>query len=175
MRLKINKHKQIKKQLLLCSLIVVLIIALSYLIIETDLLDKKINKTTASYITFNNQKTTDILQIENLKKYSDSKGKSISNKQYIELNITSDKKEEFDIVVYPLSNDIDKKYIKYFIKNDRESLLDCLNNKKESSDGGIIIYQGTSNNGKITLKMWISDKYKKIIKETAFEIKIKPR
>ena len=175
MRLKINKHRIIKKQLFLCFISTVLIMFLSYLILGTNLLEKRINKTTVSYISFSNQKTTDILQIVDLKKQSDNNGKSINNKQTLKLNITSENKSNYEIVIYPLSNSIENKYIKYYLKNDKESITDTLENKKESSDGGIIIYQGKAKEEDIILKMWISKKYNKKVYETAYEVKIKPR
>ena len=163
--------KQIVKHSIICMISVFLIIILNVIILKNDLFTPKINEITTSYVTLYNQDTTDMLKITNIEKMSDEKGKSKFNKKGISFTITDENKEEYITTIYEIQNDIPKEYIKIMI-NDKISTLDKF---EKAEDGGINLYTGKSKDKKMKIKMWVSDKYKKRINDTSFEIRIKKR
>ena len=146
------------------------------MIAKSNLLEPKINEVTASYISFNNQNTTDMLRINNIKRLSDEKGKSTINKKSVEFTISGEKNKEYDIIIYPLKNEIDKKYIMFSVEDKKGITQNSLSSMPVSNDDGIIIVQGAiKESNKKILRMWISKEYKDKITNTSFEIKVKPR
>lgn len=176
---KMTKHpsKELYKYNFFCFLSCTLVLCLTFLIFKTDFLKPKLNEMTASYISFNNSNTTDMLKISNLEKSSDKVGKSNVNKKYLDFNISGMKGTTYDIVVYPINKENDLKNIKFYLaKNDIELFVDTLYNKQVSKDGGIIIYQGKiTNKNKITIRMWLTRKYHQNTHNLSFEVKIKQR
>ena len=148
-----------------------------YLIKYTDILLPKINEATASYISFNNFKTTDILKITNIKKYNNKIGKSKFNKNEIIIEVEGKEKEEFVIELYSIGNKLDKKYINYILLEDnKEVKIGKLNTCEEKNNGGLILYNGTiKKNKKYKIKMWIDTKYEKKVNNISYEVKVQSR
>ena len=177
-----TKKKQRKKKIesykILTTLItlVVLVLSLGYIILGTNILEPKVDEITASYISFNNKNTTDMLRINNIKKMTDNKGKSLANTKKVSFEISGTKDTNYEIVVYPLVNDIDEKYINFSLTSETTKESNSFSMMPESSDGGIIIYQSKMEDSKeMTLRLWVSADYSEKITNNSFEVKIKPR
>lgn len=169
--------KELKRNIFFCLLSSILVIGLAYFIFQADILKPQLNEMTASYISFNNSNTTDMLKISDLKKYSDKKGKSDINEKNINFNVTGTKNSEYSIIVYPINKNTDYKNIKFYIeKNNQELIVDNLDSKPTNQDGGIIIYEGKiTKKNKMTIRMWLTKKYHHDNHSISFEIKVKPR
>ena len=176
MKKKRKKNNSIFQTIIPYSLIVIVSIV-GYMIFCTNILDPKLNEMTASYISFNNNSTTDMLKINNLKKYSDNKGISYKNKNYKEFSITGKTDCVYQIVLYHIGNSIDEDYVKYSLTNEKNENYKGIVHKKEMTpDGGYIIYEGTIKDGKRwLLKMWIDSDYSKDIDNVSYEIRIKTK
>lgn len=178
MKNKEKKNNRIKKRsIVLLIFIVVLTISVFYLINETKLLIPKIDEATASYISFNNSNSTDMLKINNIKRMKHKIGKSLLNTYKETFNVSGTKNENFNIELYSIGNKIDKKYINYvLLKNNNIIEIGNLENKEETNNGGIILYQGKIiNNNSYEIKMWIDEDYKEKPQNVSYEIKINSR
>ena len=178
MKNKKKKNNRIKKRsIVLLIFIVVLTISVFYLINETKLLIPKIDEATASYISFNNSNSTDMLKINNIKRMKHKIGKSFLNTYKETFNVSGTKNENFNIELYSIGNKIDKKYINYvLLKNNNIIDIGNLENKEETNNGGIILYQGKIiNNNSYEIKMWIDEDYKEKPQNVSYEIKINSR
>ena len=178
MKNKKKKNNRIKKRsIVLLIFIVVLTISAFYLINETKLLIPKIDEATASYISFNNSNSTDMLKINNIKRMKHKIGKSFLNTYKETFNVSGTKNENFNIELYSIGNKIDKKYINYvLLKNNNIIEIGNLENKEETNNGGIILYQGKIiNNNSYEIKMWIDEDYKEKPQNVSYEIKINSR
>lgn len=164
-----KKKKIYFKKIFICSILGILVFLLTYFIFETNVLEPKINELTTSYISFSNNKT-DKLRINNIKKLSNKIGKSSFNNSNLVLDITGDKEDLYNIVIYKINSNIDDKYIKCYI--DKEITL---SEGKITSNNGIVIYSGKINNKNKTLRMWIDKKYKGKVENNSYEIKIEKR
>ncbi len=180
---KLSKKKQLelknqKKVIYYCLILCLLVLLLTYFIFYKDTLKTSVDEVTASYISFNNSKTTDMLKISNLSKMKDDKGKSILNTSTKMFDVDGNIKEKYEVVVYALGNKADESYIKFALydSNNNEISSGVLNNSKTSVDGGKVIYQGAiKKHNKLKLNMWLSKKYQGNTKNISYEIKIKPR
>lgn len=172
-----KQKKLIKKRIIVCIFLCLFTILLSYSILLTDFLQPHINEMTASYISFNNRNTTDMLKIMNLKKMNDKQGNSIANPKSLEFNIEVEKDLQYEISIVPINNHIEEKYIHYALTiNNNNNIVDKLSNKEKAANGERIIYQGKKRtNTKVVLRMWISKEYKKEAENVSFEIKVKSR
>ena len=178
MKNKKKKNNRIKKRsIVLLIFIVVLTISVFYLINETKLLIPKIDEATASYISFNNSNSTDMLKINNIKRMKHKIGKSFLNTYKETFNVSGTKNENFNIELYSIGNKIDKKYINYvLLKNNNIIDIGNLENKEETNNGGIILYQGKIiNDNSYEIKMWIDEDYKEKPQNVSYEIKINSR
>ena len=178
MKNKEKKSNRIKKRsIVLLIFIVVLTISVFYLINETKLLIPKIDEATASYISFNNSNSTDMLKINNIKRMKHKIGKSFLNTYKETFNVSGTKNENFNIELYSIGNKIDKKYINYvLLKNNNIIEIGNLENKEETNNGGIILYQGKIiNDNSYEIKMWIDEDYKEKPQNVSYEIKINSR
>ena len=81
-----KKNKQ-TKSLLNTILLCILVLGISYLIFETNILEPKIDGVTASYISFDNLNSTDMMKIKDLSKLSDEVGKSNLNTSKAEFDV----------------------------------------------------------------------------------------
>lgn len=180
---KLSKRKQniLKKQrklLLYCLILIIIAIALLYFIFKSNLLVTKINQETASFISFNNSDTTDMLKIKTIKKLSNNQGKSRFNTNYLEFVVSSSTNTNYEIIIYPLGNKIDDKYVYYYLTDSNNNKIDYnnLSSKEVTPDGGKIIYTNKINGKKkLILKMWVNNKYMGNVKNTAYKIKINAR
>ncbi len=170
-----KKKSQIMKKMIPCILLCILVIFFAYIIFQTNILAPHINETTASYISFNNKNTTDMLKIKNLEKMNDERGKSVLNQKFVSIKVTGEKNKEYEIILYSNENTIEEKYIKYYLKNQKKEIENNIEKLPIREDGGKVLYQGMIDNSSIILRMWISKEYSKKIQENSFEIKIKPR
>jgi len=158
-----------KKKVITCIVLGIFVITLSYLIFKTNILEPKLNELTTSYISFNTKNNSDILEIKNINKMSDTTAKSIINNSSLKLDITGTKNEEYNVVVYKNSN-IDDRYINCYI-NKKVNLSEV----ETTKDGGKIIYTGKIDNKTKVLKMWIDKSYKDKVNDNSFEIRIKKK
>lgn len=174
---KFQDNKIKKSSVVLLIIVVVLTISAYYLINETDILLPSIDEATASYISFNNSNSTDMLKITNLKRMKHEVGKSILNSQKVNFSISGKNDEEFNIELYSIGNIIDKKYINYVLLNNDEIIeIGNLENKTENYNGGIILYQDKIvKDNSYELKMWIDKEYPKKVNNVSYEIKINSR
>ena len=72
--------KSIYKLSLITISFVLLAFFFGYIIFETDYLQSGVDELTASYISFNNAKSTDVLRINDISKTNGEKGKNHTNK-----------------------------------------------------------------------------------------------
>ncbi len=180
---KLSKRKQniLKKQrklILYCLILIIIAIALLYFIFKSNLLVTKINQEAASFISFSNSDTTDMLKINSIKKLSDNQGKSRFNTNYLEFVVSSSTNTNYEIIIYPLNNKIDDKYIYYYLtdSNNKKIDYDNLSSKEVALDGGKIIYTSEINGKKkLKLKMWVNNKYKAGVKNIAYKVKVNAR
>lgn len=174
-QLKNNKIK--KSSIALLVFIFIMTISALYLIIGTELLLPRIDEVTASYISFNNSKSTDMLKINYLKKMKKELGSSLLNTHKVNFDISGNKNEYFNIELYSTGKKIEKKYIYYVLKKNNEVIeVGNLENKEENYNGGIILYQGKIiKNNSYEIKMWIDNTYDKKTDNVSYEVKIKSR
>ena len=173
-----KKDTRIKKRNI-CLLIFIFIMSLAalYLIEGTNLLIPKLNEATASYISFNNSNSTDMLKITNIQKLNKKIGKSILNKKEVTFSIDGKVNDEFNIELYSIGNKLDKKYIHYILLEDNKEIKQGnLHNCEEKNDGGLILYQSTIKKDKqYKIKMWIDKKYENNVNNISYEVKIQSR
>lgn len=172
-----KKTKKTKYKLVPITIILVLFVFFfGYIILETDYLQPGIDELTASYISFNNAKPTDILKIPNIKKMNDNKGKTKYNDNNISFEVIGDKDKSFEILLYSVGNNIDESNIKFYLENKNDSKEGKLIDFETDIDNGKIIYKGKlTNNNKYKLYVWIDNNYKGSTKNISYEIRIKSR
>ena len=174
---KIQNNKVKKNSIALLITIFLLVIGMFYLIEGTEFLLPEIDEATASYISFNNSNSTDMIKITNLTKMKDTVGKSILNTHRHVFEISGKKDEKYNIELYSLGNKINKKYIKYILlKNDKIIEVGNLETKEENNNGGIILYQDIiKEENTYEIKMWIDKEFNKKISNVSYEIKVNSR
>ena len=173
--IKEKRKKELKKKKIITLIIVIFTIFVTYTIINSPILDIKINETTVNYISFYNDNKTDELTIKNIKKLSTKIGKSKWNKSSLEFKINGKNNKEYEIILIPKDNNINEKYIYYYLKKGKETLSSSIDRLNVSQDSEKILYQGKIDNDNIIIKLWISNKYKDKITNNTFEIIIRPR
>ena len=161
---------------ILSIFLIIAVTLLFFVLSNSSLLRPKLNEDTIRYISFNNQNTTDMLQITDIKRMSDNMGKSQRNKSYITFSAVGEKNLDYDVILYPIVNTIDYSYIKYSINNQKKIVIDTLEDKEVCEDGGIIIYQGKIKEDQLrTLRLWVSSNYRGKVDSNSFEVRIKSR
>ena len=173
----IQNNKIKKSSIFLLVIVIILAAGMFYIIKDTDVLIPKIDEATASYISFNNSNSTDMIKITNLTKMKDSIGKSIINTHSQTFEVFGKKDEEYNIELYSIGNKIDNKYIKYIIIKNKNILeIGNLEEKEENNNGDIILYQDTiKDNNTYEIKMWIDKEFEKKIDNVSYEIKVNSR
>ena len=166
--------KAIKKQKILNAILISCILLSLYYLSNINLNQTKINETTKRYISFYKNNTTDRLIINNIKRTSSKIGKSKWNKASLTFQVTGEKNKEYEVLLIPKDNRIDEKYINYILLDNKKEYSSNIKSL-EKKDEGSLLYQGKINNNKLTIRLWISKKYKGIISKESFEIIIKPR
>ena len=172
-----KKTKKRKSKLLSITIILVLFVFFfGYIIIVTDYLKPGIDELTASYISFNNAKPTDILKIPNIKRMSDKKGKTSNNDNNISFEVTGEKDKSYEILLYSVGNSIDESNIKFYLENKNNTKEGKLVDFKTDIDNWKIIYKGKiTDDNKYKLYIWIDNNYKGNTKNISYEIRIKSR
>lgn len=172
----LRQRNQLYKNTAISALLCLLVLGVSYMIFITDILQPKVNRVTASYISFFNNDTTDVIKINDIKKMSNDVGKSVVNTKYRELLVTGEKNSNYQVVIYPVVNNIGLDYINYSITIEGNTYSGNLGDMPFSSDEGIIVYNGRVNNEKkLTIRMWVSKDYDGEVDNNSFKIKINPR
>ena len=170
-----KQKQQLYKNIVISTLMLLLVLGISYLIFETDLLQPSVNEVTASYISFNNKDTTDVIKINNIKKMSNDIGMSIVNTKHSQLLVSGEQNSNYQLVVYPMVNDIDLEYINYAVTIGHDKYTGNLATGTVNSDEGIVVYNGKVNEAKkITIRMWISKEYEGEVNNNSFKIRINP-
>lgn len=171
-----KQRNQLYKNMAISTLMCLLVLGISYIIFNTDILKPKVNQVTASYISFYNNDSTDVIKINDIKKMPDDIGKSVVNTKSRELTVSGDINSNYQVSIYPTINNIDYKYIKYSITIGNNNYSDSLDNMPISDDGGIVVYNGNVNDSKkLTIRMWVSKEYEGEVENNSFKIKINPR
>lgn len=155
--------------------LVVLVCVGAYYIQQGEWIQPEIDEITASYLSLNNNETTDMMKITNLHKMSDKNGHLSKNKCSKNFQITGKKDATYQIVLYHLGNRVEEEYIKFYLTNEKEQFIEnILSNMPDSPDGGKIIFEGTMEDGKKwKLKMWVDKSYKYEVTNVSYEVKIK--
>ena len=167
--------KSVYKNACVTVTLIILVVALSYGIMQTDWLSPRINELSASYISLNNTDTTDMLKVTNLRKLSDKKGIGSRNKSLKEFQVTGETDYKYKIVLYHIGDMIDEENVKFFLENEMDvSKEGILKNQEETYDGGRVIYEGTIKEGQNwRLKMWVDKGYQGSSNNVSYEIRIK--
>lgn len=169
------RRKKVYQTAFITAILLVLVISISYFIMTTDILSPKVNELTASYISFNNSNSTDMIKVSSLNKMSNTKGISYKNKSTTNFKVEGKKGSKFKIVLYHLGNMIEDEYVKFaLMKKNKVILEDNISNMKETNDDGRIIYEGTiKKTEEYTINMWIDKSYEKSPINISYEVKIK--
>ena len=148
---------------------------LSYYVYNSYNSKSKLDELTTSYISFNNNDTTEMMKITDLKRMSNSTGVSFKNKSLKNFDISGDVGERYQIVLYHIGNVIDNKYVHYsLIINNKVKDTNTLNNMIYSENGGLVIYDGKiEKNNNCILKMWVDNSYHDSVKNISYEVRIK--
>lgn len=165
-----KKQKSVRNKIIFCTILGIIVLCFGYIIFETKLLIPKINSVTTNYISFNNRNTTDMLKIDNIKKMSNKQGKGITNKNMVSFTIPKEENYDYTISIVPINNNIEKKYIHYFLTINKNTSFGVL-----SDDETDIYYGNSQSKAKVEIKMWVSKDYPKKVKDNSYEIKVKPR
>lgn len=170
-----TRQKEYYRYLCACIIMSIIVLSLGLFIENTNFLEPKINQVTTSFISFNNKNTTDMLRLNNISKMSDKRGSSRRNPNSLTLNITGEKDQKYEIVLYSLDNPISEEKIKYIVKTGKEETKDNLLTPETTEDGGKVLYRGTIQNQKTIIRVWVSNDYEGKITPNAFEVKVRPR
>ena len=175
MKKRVKRTKTIKviKQSIICLFLLLTLIGFNIYIFKNNLITPRLDELTTSYVSFYNQYSTDILKITNLEKMNDSKGKKL--KRNLEFTISGDKKISYNVLLYPIQNNIPDKYVKISIQSNNKEIVKTIDSFKKNENGGYIIYSSNKPKEKIKVKMWVSEEYKEQTNNTSFEIRIKQR
>jgi len=169
------REKEYCQALTICIIMGIITLSLTLFIHNTNLLEPKINELTTSFISFNNQNTTDMLRVNNVEKMSDKRGESRWNPHSLSLDIKGEKNQNYEIVIYPLVNPVPEEYVKLIVKTGKDEIKENLLTSENTEDGGRIIYKGTIKKGKTIIRIWLSNDYNGKITTNAFEVKVRPR
>lgn len=188
-----RKKKRNKKQknllpLLLgviASLVVVVIASMS---IMKDFLPAMATKLTKDNPTFNytTEKENDIITLTNNYKLSDNVGKKLSSNTY-DFKISKDKKDikkSYEVIIVKVASTIDDKYIKFYLTDTKNNLIDGFRQIKTYSDldnsvsdsQAKVLYKGILDEESeisLRLRFWLSNKYEKDDKTESFSFKVK--
>ena len=178
----LRKEKEQRKKVIASSIRIMVLLLLigfsGYFLVNKFVLSNNINKETASFISFRNTLDGSQLIFDEVKVLSDKEGKSYKNKSVLKFDIDNDGVDgsSFDIVITPINNKVDLKYVKYYLvdSNNKEVGFGNLYIAEEAN-GGRIIHSGKKKkkSDHYKLKLWISDEYKgKDTIGNTYEVKI---
>ncbi len=172
-KVKRRTKKEIHKISLVTILLMLLVFSLGYVIIKTNNLFTGTNELTASYISFNNLSSTDMIRINNITRKTEKKAKSLLNPSSISFDVKGQKNKEYEIVLYPIETSSNEG-VKFYLENNKKIVINDLESVPTRTDGGKIIYKGKiSNNNKFILRMWINQDNKSQIDNISYEVKVK--
>ena len=175
---KINSKNIHSRIAVSCSFLFLLLLSIgivSYYLFDTNLFSLDISNT-ANYISFNDIYDSDTIKINNIKQLNDIKGKKYRS---TDLDIVGvNEGLEYEIVLVPINVNVEYKYIKYYLTDDKNNELKfgSLDKTSLSNDySGNVIYNGVLNNkkDKIKLRVWIDSEYDGDIDYNSFEVKTK--
>lgn len=178
-----NYIKEIITSILGVLILLVLILGTSYAVTVSDGEDK-INTLTLGYLSFNfTEDNNNVIKMDNISPISDSTG--IKNNKYYEFRVSNDydKNINYEVLLEPIINDIDGKYIKLYLtdENDREikgfekgaitfsSLIDS------KLDGNKVLNSGVleaKTNKTYRLRVWVSDSYVESLGNLSISFKV---
>ena len=170
-----KRKKELQKKKSFTGMMILFTVLITYLILNSSILDTHINELTTSYISFYTSHKTDQLIIRNIKKLSMKIGKSKYNPYSLSFPVLGNKNQEYEIILYPKENKVEDKYIYYLFQEKKEISSSSIEKLEQTSDGGRILYKGKINKSNIIVRLWISKEYKDIVSDNMFEIKINPR
>ena len=177
-RMKLELRRKIIASSLGICILFVLIIGFGFILINTSLISDRINSTTASYITFKNVFENNDMIISDLRKLSDSRGMRLDDGAFLEIDVKGKKDTKFDILMVPINNNVDYKYINFYLtdSNDNVIVSDKLSNVSDEMlelklYSGIISSEKEDNIFK--LRLWIDKDYEENNLVSSFEVKLK--
>ena len=171
---KIYSKKSIYKKSASTIFLIIIATIIGYIISQTNFLTPGVDELTASYISFNNPNSTDILKITNISKMSSYKGISNNNKSYANFKIKGKKNTKYQIILFPIGNTTNDKDVYFNLKNNRDNITKKLSDINSGIDGGKIIYQDIlDNDNETTIRMWINNKSRTKQRQISYEVKIK--
>lgn len=189
----VNK-KQLKQEIIklifsiLC--LVFIISLLGFKVFSGSFKQDKINVLTSGYLTFNYKESDDnVIKLVSAMPISDEEGKKSNKKtDYFEFKITNKAKirVKYEILLEPLANDFDGKYLKIYLTNNQDKALKGFDSdvpvwskfNSTSLLGSAIIYSGylsTKESETFRLRTWISEDYVVTDKASSFSFRINIR
>jgi len=183
---KYSKKQQMKRELqrkiivssLSICVLFALIIGLGFMLINSSLLSDKINATTASYITFKNVFENNDMIVSDLRKLSDSRGMNLNDDAFIEIDVKGQKDTGFDIVLVPINNSVDYKYINFYLTDSDDNVIEF--DKLSNVSGEMVelkLYSGIISDEKkdntYKLRLWIDKEYENDDWISSFEVQLK--
>lgn len=176
MEKKANKNyiRELITSVLGVFIVVVLIFGTSYAVKVVDS-SEKINTLTMGYLSFNfTEGNNNTINVVSSKPMSDSLGKSISDKdKYYEFSVSNDydKDINYEILLEPIINTLDGKYIKFYLTDEANKPLFGFDKEvpvfsqfeDSDLDGNKVLYKNTlkaKTDNKFILRVWVSDRYK---------------
>lgn len=170
MREKENYTKEIITSILGVLILLVLIFGTSYAVSVKES-DVKINTLTMGYLSFNfTEGNSNTIDVVNALKISDKEGINSSN--YYEFSISNDydKSINYEILLEPIINELDGKYIKLYLTDEQnrpienlDSVLTLSELNDSELDSNKILYKEelkAKTSKKFRLRIWLSDEYK---------------
>ena len=148
------------------------------MLVNTSLINDKINATTASYITFKNAFENNDMIISNLRRTSDSRGMRLNDESLLEFDVKGKKNTKFDILIVPVNNTVDYKYINFYLTDSNDNIVafdklsDVSGDMLELKIYSDIISSNKKNNA-FKLRLWIDKEYEEDEWMSSFEVKLK--
>ena len=154
-------------------ILIVLIFGISYAVEVSDG-NEKINTLTMGYLSFNFiEGNNNTINVVSSKPMNDSLGKDINDKdKYYEFSVSNDfdKEINYEILLEPIINTLDGKYIKFYLTDENNKPLSGFDKEvpvfsqfsDSELDGNKVLYKDTlkaKSDSKFILRVWISDSY----------------
>lgn len=177
-RMKLELRRKIIASSVGICVLFVLIIGLGFMLVNTSLINDKINATTASYITFKNAFENNDMIISNLRRTSDSRGMRLNDESLLEFDVKGKKNTKFDILIVPVNNTVDYKYINFYLTDSNDNIVafdklsDVSGDMLELKIYSDIISSNKKNNA-FKLRLWIDKEYEEDEWMSSFEVKLK--
>ena len=177
-RMKLELRRKIIASSVGICVLFVLIIGLGFMLVNTSLINDKINATTASYITFKNAFENNDMIISNLRRTSDSRGMRLNDESLLEFDVKGKKNTKFDILIVPVNNTVDYKYINFYLTDSNDNVVafdklsDVSGDMLELKIYSDIISSNKKNNA-FKLRLWIDKEYEEDEWMSSFEVKLK--